>query len=887
MKSYKPFFGILLTFGAAMVVFLVSPSRGYAQTKQDWSDPVNLSLSGSATNPSLVVDLTGTIHAIWVDTLDKGYKYSQSIDGKTWTPPQTASFPFSPKDQSPLLLAAADGSIDAFWISSDNVLFYGRATPANLVNLGNWKTASLSKDVLSFDVIVDARGALNLAYVTKSSSDNNPAGVYYEKSNNGGGFWSESIRLYASEYFRSAKESDTYIRISTSNFQDNEQIYVTWDDRAQKRVFMTVSGDSGLTWQKEQQIKGPSDTGGIDLPFNLTVAASNNQVLLVWQVGVPGSSACTVYSQWSVDGGKNWGETTAVLGGRSECPVGIKIVDRNNEYTTVMLIGQLKPMLLAWNGESWSDIQTQTQLPPISNPLTFDGVLLGCRFDLFYKQQLYVTGCDQDTGGDVWFLSRTLDPIESWFSSESSWSVANVPSVKSKDPKQIAQFSSVADGVGNIHVIWTESSIENVGAAKSAIEYARWDGQQWTNPDAIFKSLDDLPAQLSMMADPLGRLLVTWVDNSNGDLVFSWANLAKAGLSSEWANTVGLPSPSRLIASADSVVDGSGRIITTYAVPINEGRGIYVVQSTDNGNNWSAPVQAFDAVSAGWERIDQPRLSLGSDGTLHLIFMRQTSRIGQPVGLYYSRSVDGGATWSIPLALSKSDIQWADIVSYDGNTVHVVWQEYDGLVFANVSQVSQDGGATWGKQNDVSGVSNEATHVALASDGRGLLHFIQLMKRTDSSTINQENLILQDWKWDGNMWSPDLSNDVTINGRDVTYSLSANITSTGSLGIFIPAKYTDQVNGIKDELLFFYRQLDTTEIGQMPQAAIVPATTVEVSQTNIPNLQPTPAPTAVFSTLYGNNASSSLPRIIIGLVLTGVSVTILVILFIRRIPGNK
>src|SRR5690349_4510833 len=98
MKSYKSSLGILLTFSVVISMFFVSPSRGYAQTNQDWSTPINLSSSGSTTNPILLVDFTGTIHAMWVDNLDKAYKYSQSTDGKTWTPPAIVSFPFGPKD---------------------------------------------------------------------------------------------------------------------------------------------------------------------------------------------------------------------------------------------------------------------------------------------------------------------------------------------------------------------------------------------------------------------------------------------------------------------------------------------------------------------------------------------------------------------------------------------------------------------------------------------------------------------------------------------------------------------------------------------------------------------------------------------------------------------
>jgi hypothetical protein len=66
MKSKKVLVNILLSFMLIMPLFLASAPTSYAQTIQDWSAPVNLSMSGAATNPVIVVDLHGTIHAIWL-----------------------------------------------------------------------------------------------------------------------------------------------------------------------------------------------------------------------------------------------------------------------------------------------------------------------------------------------------------------------------------------------------------------------------------------------------------------------------------------------------------------------------------------------------------------------------------------------------------------------------------------------------------------------------------------------------------------------------------------------------------------------------------------------------------------------------------------------------
>ena len=45
----------------------------YAQSLQNWSDPINQSNSGSPTDPVMVIDSDGVIHLVWVDAIE-GYK---------------------------------------------------------------------------------------------------------------------------------------------------------------------------------------------------------------------------------------------------------------------------------------------------------------------------------------------------------------------------------------------------------------------------------------------------------------------------------------------------------------------------------------------------------------------------------------------------------------------------------------------------------------------------------------------------------------------------------------------------------------------------------------------------------------------------------------------
>src|SRR5215216_724598 len=94
-----------------LVVWIVSvfgfAPKGYAQSVQDWSEPVNLSNSGAASNPSIVADSNGNLHVLWADEFE-GYKYVESTDGgTTWTAPVTVKYPFSAKAPPPVLFSDA------------------------------------------------------------------------------------------------------------------------------------------------------------------------------------------------------------------------------------------------------------------------------------------------------------------------------------------------------------------------------------------------------------------------------------------------------------------------------------------------------------------------------------------------------------------------------------------------------------------------------------------------------------------------------------------------------------------------------------------------------------------------------------------------------------
>ena len=120
---------LILTLVLGLNVLLVQ-----AQTNDNWSEPLNISQSGSASMPIMVVDSDGNFHLLWVD------EYSGLIyvagDGVEWITPVPVVMPFD--DSIPYLLADGEGNIHAFWRDSEGALYYSKVRASEFDNYSAW-----------------------------------------------------------------------------------------------------------------------------------------------------------------------------------------------------------------------------------------------------------------------------------------------------------------------------------------------------------------------------------------------------------------------------------------------------------------------------------------------------------------------------------------------------------------------------------------------------------------------------------------------------------------------------------------------------------------------------------------------------------------------------
>lgn len=860
------FMGLIVIFLISFMFFNVP----FAQTQsfQIWSNPINLSNAGSSTSPAFVIDASGTIHVIWFDRFD-GYKYTKSTDGVDWTSAKPIHLPFSPltpinpdsdsKPIVPLLIADKNGGVHVLWLDSKNALYYSKVSSDFDVPYNWTSTKKLADSVIDFSATISTQGILHIGFVSNLSTESAPAGVYYLQLN--AGHWSQTQSLYSSQYFRSLKPEEANIQLAVSEKGDLKTVYIAWDDRPQKRILLSKSLDGGSLWEKASLIQDSQDSSGLETPFNVNIGVFDSKVLLLWQSGIPGAQ-CLQYSQWSTDGAKHFNSPVKILDEIIGCPQSSNLI--MDKDLSVALLGILDDIsLVAWNGSEWSKPQTQNEVTTFINSKTLDSVILGCQQTSSYLQKLFLVGCDNGNSGDIWFRYRSIGSIKDWFPDSLTWSApAEITNVN----QQIRELSSISDNENNIHTFWVQTPLLAGSEGIGKIQYARWNDNKSSNPVAIMPGLNGSPMQFKVKADHQNRLLLTWVDRKTGDILFSWAQANRANKASEWGKPQYIPSVSQVNSSPDILTDASGRILVVYAIPVNEKRGIYFVESYDGGSTWSQPYEIFDAVSAGWDLVDQPNITLTGDGRLHILFSRYSlqGERRQSLGLYYSQSANGGVTWSDLEAVSELSVPWSKLVGYDKSTLHRLWQEYNQSTLVSFHQISQDSGVTWSRPIIVSSVSTTTSLTTQTIDLAGNLYFLQL--------TGKDNQMISGYKWNGLNWSSQVSKVLYIKEPRVLSSIAAGVSSKGHLLVSILVDYSSSLTEeLESDILSTGISLGLPDKMPTPYPAVIAtAEPSEIMTGETPNTAYTVQPSAPVSSITSvSDFPSSSSKNLVGFLLLG------------------
>jgi hypothetical protein len=259
------------------------------------------------------------------------------------------------------------------------------------------------------------------------------------------------------------------------------------------------------------------------------------------------------------------------------------------------------------------------------------------------------------------------------------------------------------------------------------------------------------------------------------------------------------------------VIDGNDVNHVSFAIPLNEQRGIYFTKSIDQGLTWNESTKVFDAQGAGWDMVDNPGLAITENGDLYIIWTRYSLPSGEgPMGLYYARSSDEGNTWSDPVLVVDGPVVWSDIVGTGTNTVQRVWQQ-KGISGSTLwHEQSVDGGETWERIAPVSVFGEIVGNPSLSADQAGQLHLL-LVVRSGLDTYG-----LQHWIYDGLSWSAEPRYDLQFSPVTEIRAIGSDFSHDGNLSVVLLNSDFSLDGGQIYQMIFTNHAVEVPEIEPTP-----------------------------------------------------------------------
>jgi hypothetical protein len=816
---------------AAVSAPMPPPAAAQSGTAE-WSAPVNLSHSGAATNPALVVTSNEMVHVIWQDAYAY-FAYARFEDGE-WTPPAAtgldALFGLTEAERTanlppPLFLAGTGAFSYAVWLNAEGTLYVSSVRNTEIGNAGAWSgRRAISLSAQAATAAVDARGSLHVAYVRATDSSGRSAGLYYTRSRNNGQDWSTPALVYESAYLRGLDGAQLNLSLATAAAPDAPVVYLAWDVRPRRQVLLARSVDGGLGWEAPRLVDGPTSASAGGGPNRIRVGAAGSSVLLLWQRGEP-SGACREVYQASPDAGVNWSEPQLLFESLPGCPRSSEFVRGNQAgpdgWLYLLTKTESQAFLAAWNGSEWSEPQRQPILAGFEDPELFSQVVFDCLRAAWLGSELIVVGCDTGGGGDIWATSRPVASVDEWFVPP----VWSQPAAAAGEELEAADLRLVATSDDLVHAFVTRRM-------DPAIYYTRWDGAAWSRLTAVLSLPEGNARWPSVAVGPKDELLLV-ARSSTGALYFSRSSSRQAATASSWSPPALLPAAHAApLSAADLAWDAAGTVHLAYAVPANDERGVYLMRSHDGGKTWDQALPVFDGAAAGFDFVGAPSVQVAGDGSVHVLWARyalEEDAAPRPLSLHYARSDAAGGTFSPAAVVAEAPVGWREIVGDGRGALHRLWQRAD-MPATLWHQLSTDGGRSWQIAQQLPA---EAGAAAVTLDAAGRLHL-----------VNGGLGAVGHWMWDGLRWQAQAPMNwlAAAQPERLLDMLAATVSPDGQMVVLL-APPSDAEDGDQlRRLLYARRGLDAPPREGAAPTPVAPLLLAPTPAPATPALAPTAAP---------------------------------------------
>jgi hypothetical protein len=736
-----------------------------------WSEPVNLSRSGSASKPLVAAAPgdDGVVQAFWWDRFDGVTTAIYDPVRAEWQPAAPAPIVLTSVvgegDRAqvvreligamPGLVVDTTGRVHAFWFGPTTRETGLQPQLLSHLRLGttSWtEPSAVSESVSGWAMDSTARGVLHLAYVRPIESDRFPAGIYYTRSTDNGATWSTLHILVPSRYFRLYSAEQINLSVHAG---DDGGVFIAWDDPRLGAAYMLASRDGGETWTVPAPAAGPG-VSAEDVRFVQLDNAPDSAPTLLWR-DTSAFSGCVLYQQPLVarPGDEDpQAAPTRIVAELNSCPVGLRSLGTTaaDQARSLLISGEGTSTLtlFGWDGDSYS----------LPTPLSFNFAdpETGARVYLSDLQatltaggQLVVVGASDagasESTGEIWALQTTVSALDVAFAPPSPWSARVVVGTAPRETLAPGAPATAIDLSGRLHLLWTEGA---------ALKYSRRDTDGRFSQPVTVATATGATGSPTLLA--LGdRLHAVWAQGSGpgaiGEVVYSSAYTGDAYAAGTWTTPQALSLPGMAAAAPALTTDANGAFHVLFAVPLNEERGVYYTRSIDLGASWTEPGIVFDATqppagSGTWPMVDHTALAADGAGTLHALFVEGSAHGPFPArGLWTSRSTDGGESWSSLFLIAEGAAAHPRIAAV-GAQLLVLWQ--DAARGTLSTRTSADYGNTWSYQQAVPGFRSavEPGAAALLTGGLQAMTLVGLTHDFANAPA------LQTSAWDGARWTP-------------------------------------------------------------------------------------------------------------------------------------
>jgi hypothetical protein len=284
--------------------------------------------------------------------------------------------------------------------------------------------------------------------------------------------------------------------------------------------------------------------------------------------------------------------------------------------------------------------------------------------------------------------------------------------------------SIAVDKQGRVYVLYFADDKQDYTSFFSQSD----DGIHFSEPVKISSKADSsIHYQTEMLLDQAGKVHFMWHDvrdeeeykkAGGGDLSIYAVTADKGNLNALPADHRAAKNICSCCRSAMALgVDGNPVILARFVYPGNI-RDHGLIKLTADG----APSQPLRVTYDDWKiegcPTHGPALSICPSGRYHMVWFSQGRKQS---GLFYAWSDDQGLTFSKPYSIGDTNKLpgRADVMAV-GNSVAIVWKEFDGKTTTINAMLSHDGGQNWSARKKLSESMKASAHPALLSDGKRL-----------------------------------------------------------------------------------------------------------------------------------------------------------------------